>query len=371
MRRAPQALTTTLTIALLLLLTGCGQPPPTGAPIRLAAPSCTKHSVPVTIAPDNPVPYRIVGWLCTPNPGQPHAGTVQLLVAGLTYSHSYWDTAYQPETYSYVRAANAHGYATFSIDRLGTGESDRPPADQLTLQAHAYAISQIIIHLRRGGLGGTYYTSVVGVGHSLGAGILQYEAGTVQDPLYVPNYLILTGYLTKANPDTVARIGAALHPANDDPVLILTDPPAGYLTTLPGTRQQIFLDPAHVDPVLVGGDENRKTTTSLAERTTVSAARDPKITRGIDVPVLLIVGQHDLLACSDTAGLSCADSNAIMARENGNFSERACLAAYVVPDTGHAINLHHNAHDAYDHADDWVDAYTLEPASRRDSNGCL
>lgn len=345
-----------LTVALAataLSVAGCASEaaPPIGGGVT--APECTEQSVPVTLDPASSTVYHIVGWLCVPGFDTPRSRTVQLLVSGLTFSHTYWDPDYQPATYSYVEAANERGYATFNIDRIGVGASDRPPAELLTLQAHAFTISQIVRDLRRGAVGGVTFDTVVGVGHSLGAGILQYEAGTVTDRDQVPDILVLTGYLTKTNPEVVAAIGQALHPAAEDAAFAGVRLPPGYLTTRPGERT-IFLDPADVDPAMMAADEADKQTSSMAERTTVSAARDPRVMHAIAVPILIIVGQHDRLGCDDALGLSCANEQAILSRETDNFPAAACLAAYVVPQAGHAINMHRNARNAFDAGNDWI-----------------
>jgi hypothetical protein len=351
--RSTRRLTAALAAAS-LSLAGCASQsaPPIGGGV--AGPTCTKQSVPVNLDPGSPTVYHIVGWLCVPDNDAARSHTVQLLVSGLTFSHAYWDSEYQPATYSYVEAANRRGYATFNIDRIGVGQSDHPPAELLTLQAHAYTISQIVKDLRTGTIGGVTFDTVIGVGHSLGAGILQYEAGTVTDRGRVPDLLILTGYLTKTDPTVVAAIGQALHPATEDAAFAGDRLPPGYLTTRPGERT-IFLDPSDVDPGMVAADEAEKQTSSMAERTTVSAARDPQVMHAIAAPILVIVGQHDRLGCDDAIGLSCADTPTILRRESNNFPSAGCLAAYVLPGAGHAINLHRNAHAAYDAGNDWID----------------
>lgn len=310
----------------------------------------------MTLGANDGAVYHIVGWLCRGDRDAQQASTVQLLVSGITYSHHYWDSTYEPATYSFVHAANARGYATFAIDRLGIGRSDRLPADKLTLQTHATAISQVISGLRSGAIGGTAFRSVVGVGHSFGAGVLQYLTGTATDRRRAPDLLLLSGYLSKANPETLAQIGSALYPAAEDPAFATANLPEGYLTTRPGTRS-LFVG-ADADPAIVAMDESQKATTTLAERTTVGAARDPMVTRAITVPVLLMVGQRDLLACADLPGLSCLDDAALVARERENF-ERACLDAYVARAAGHSINTQRSAVEAYKHGNDWIDARTV------------
>src|SRR5205085_7879859 len=90
----------------------------------------------------------------------------------------------------------SRGYSTFAIDRLGTGLSHKPPADLLTTQSHAYVVGQIVQKLRAGAIGGRTFSTVVGVGHSFGAGILQYLAGTATVAATIPDYLVLGSFLT-------------------------------------------------------------------------------------------------------------------------------------------------------------------------------
>lgn len=357
-----------LTVVVVLTATGCAATHP--MLIQSPPASCTEQSVPVTLSPTDPTRYRIVGWLCPAQGEQPRAALVQLLVSGLTYDHTYWDTTYEPDTYSYVRTANQHGYATFNIDRLGLGRSDRPPAELLTMQAHAFTIAQLVAGLRTGAIGGTAFPTVVGVGHSMGAGILQYEAGTATDAARVPDYLMLAGFLFNADPTAVAQIGAALYPADQDPGFAAADLPTGYFTTRPGTRGGLFYAAADADPAIIAIDETTKQTSTLAERTTLGSARDTKVTLAISVPVLLTVGQSDNLACDAALGLLCDTPAQLVTRESAHFSAQACLSTYVVPGAGHAFNLHRNARAAYDYGNRWLDKYTATP-THKDLNGCL
>lgn len=365
MRRLTLAITTI--VASIALTAGCtaygaGSTDPTGV-------TCTQQTVPVNLSATDPTIYRIVGRLCLTS-DTARAKTVQLLVSGLTYDHNYWDIGYQPDLYSYVHAATHHGYSTFNIDRLGVGLSDHPPADALTLQAHAHTVAQIVARLRTGNVGGAAFQTVVGVGHSFGAGILQYEAGTVTDTARVPDYLILGDFLNRADPDVVARIGAALYPADQDPRFASAGLPPGYLTTRPGTRSEVFFHYPAVDPPILIVDETLKQTSTLAERSTMGAARDASVIRAIQVPILITVGQNDSLDCNEALGLSCADATAVMTREASHYSAKACLSAYVVPDAGHVTNLHRKARAAYDYSNAWLDSHTIDDSSK-DANGCL
>lgn len=75
------------------------------------------------------------GTYCAPTTKNKNNGKIQLLFASLTVGRGAWSALggigtdympYKPEKYSWVRYANAKGYATLSMDRLGVGQSSRP-----------------------------------------------------------------------------------------------------------------------------------------------------------------------------------------------------------------------------------------------------
>src|SRR5689334_22866807 len=70
---------------------------------------CSEQALRVTLAPGQANTFRVIGTLCSQGPA---AGkTVQLLLHGSTYARYYWDFPYEPQHYSYVRAATKDGYA--------------------------------------------------------------------------------------------------------------------------------------------------------------------------------------------------------------------------------------------------------------------
>jgi pimeloyl-ACP methyl ester carboxylesterase len=332
--------------------------------------TCAQYTVPVTLTASDPTVYHVVGRLCTRDDALRGAKTVQLLVSGLTYDHNYWNPGYLPNTYSWVYDETSAGYSTFAIDRLGVGLSDHPPADELTVQNEAWQIEQIIQALRAGTVGGIAFQTVVGVGHSLGAGILQYEAGTATGAGNVPDYLVLSDFLNAINPAGVNQVNSSLYPAAQDPAFASAGLPSGYETTMPNTRGSDFYYAPGADPAMIASDESTKQTGSAAEFTAFSAARTSAVTHGIHVPTLLAVGQYDALDCNEAAGLSCANDAAVMARESGNFSPTACLKTYVQPNAGHDIDLHIGAASFFNRVSTWLDNYTINYVNQKDANGC-
>jgi pimeloyl-ACP methyl ester carboxylesterase len=287
--------------------------------------------------------YQLAGWACWR--GTPTHKPVEILVAGFTYDHAYWDFPYQPQTYSYVQAATTAGYVTYDIDRLGTGRSSYPPSELLTASAHVYALHQLVARVR------TEFPAVpvVTVGHSAGSGTVLQEAATYADT----DGVILTGLLHEPEP-AGAQLFASFYPANADPAFSGLRPDPGYLTTQPGLRGPDFYNMLVADPVVIGWDEATKSTGSSTELGTGDTAFLASTSQAIQVPVLLAVGQDDASFCSDAVGLSCDDSAAVLARESADFSPAAVLEAYVLPLSGHDINLHPNAPLWFAAANDWM-----------------
>jgi hypothetical protein len=111
--------------------------------------------------------YNINAKLCLPTALPPTSvQTVQFLIHGINFDKGYWEI---PGS-SYLDAAAAAGYATFSYDRLGVGASDHPDPIQVVQSAVQVEIAHKLIQgLRSGIIGKKAFTKVVGVGHSYGS----------------------------------------------------------------------------------------------------------------------------------------------------------------------------------------------------------
>ncbi len=134
--------------------------------------------------------HDVVGDLCAAGP--PAGRVLQLLISGAGYGSLYWDFPFQPETYSYARAALAAGYATFNFDRPGLGRSARPFGLWLDVDRQAVALQQIIAAL---GARETF-ARVVLVGHSFGS--VMAIAHGVRYP-GAADGIILTGFAHNTN----------------------------------------------------------------------------------------------------------------------------------------------------------------------------
>ncbi|GLZ00828.1 alpha/beta hydrolase [Actinoplanes sp. NBRC 103695] len=336
-------LLTRLALAAALILTGVAQATPAAQaqPLPAARPGCARHDLAVTLtATPGAVPYRLAGWLCRPA----HATTtVQVLIPGLTYTHRYW-TGLDQRT-DYTATALAGGDAVYLIDRISTGASDRPPADQVTATTEATVTHQVIRALRDGTIG--RFTRVVSVGHSYGSVIAMAEAATYHDV----DALVLTGLLHDIRLDEMTRFITDLHPAAADPKFADTAPPDGYMTTRPGSRPGYFLNPQTAARGATGWDEQTKTTATTGELT-FTPDDELAYSRAITVPVLFVMGATDALFCG--TGQPCTTTADICQREHTAFPNGTPLAAVTVPRTGHSLNLHRAAPLAFTAITAWL-----------------
>jgi len=362
----------------------------------VAVENCHPVRLPVALEQGGARQAHLAGDVCYPSQQVPALQrTIQVLVSGTSYGKSYWDFPHRPDTYSYVRAANAAGFTTFNLDRVGIGGSSRPLSSEVTIASNAYSIHQAIQRLRHGAVDGVRYDRVVLVGHSLGSLIAWYEAAEYQDV----DAVIASGILHTFDGPGVAKFGMTLYPAALDPRFTgkIIDP--GYLTTTPGTRAESFYHLPNVDPEVVDTDEALKETTTMFEAADVfeqerpgslGGARRPictlltpacegatrphwyGVTPKITVPVLNVVGEYDTLLCGGATRLNrCADPKKMREDESAHFRGLAkrCLVQAWVPDSGHNLNLHRNAPSWFDLANRWA-AFTVGQSAGGSDQAC-
>lgn len=323
------------------LVAGTGMPPAAASTSRggIASVICRPAAYSIALAPGAATRYTVRGTLCTP--GVAYGRTVQLLLGGILYTRAYWDWPVKPRTYSWVRAMNAAGYAMLNIDRIGGGASDHPPAAQVTIDANAYVAHQLVRDLRQGPAA---FARVMLVGHSLGSLISIVEAGRYRDV----DGVILTGFMHAPGPGTAAFSQSGLLPAQTNPAL--RSLPSGYLRERPGTRVTYFYDPANADPAVIAYDDasvapiGTATIGELGQFARVLTS--PAYSWAIVAPVLVLTGRQDALFGAAAAG-----------KEPSFYRTGLPLKVDVLPDTGHALNLHRSAPRAFALARAWADRH--------------
>ncbi|MDN3359686.1 alpha/beta fold hydrolase [Actinomadura sp. DC4] len=267
---------------------------------------------------------------------RPTSKALQILVPGITYTHSYFDFPGFEGRYSYTRFMNDRGYDTLAIDRLGMGRSTRPPGGVLVNAfSNADALRQVVGAVRSNGLEGRSYDRIVLTGHSYGTFVSDLTAATYHDV----DGVIGTGWFQQPTALGVAGIVAILWPAAIDARFFGTIADPTYVTTRPGTRG-FFYRRADTDPAVIAADEATKDTASLSE-TTYLLPEAAGLTTRIGVPTLRVIGQYDNVICNP---LPCT-RNGLARLAPALFPAGA--EVHVQPGAGHDVALELNNVDGF------------------------
>ncbi|MBF5001918.1 alpha/beta fold hydrolase [Nocardia sp. BSTN01] len=300
--------------------------------------SCRTVQIPVTIGSE-PTSGQITGDYCEPRQSN---DIVLLLVGGGAENADYWNMPGLSEGSLALSAARA-GYASLAIDRLGTGRSTIPRSSvSVTYPEIVSTTEQTTSALRHNpALFGRSWSKVVGIGHSLGSGTL---AGVAANTPSALDALILTGYGPQVTPQTAELNALYQKPANTvDPKWAGLDD--GYLTVVPTGVDKVglFYLP-DTTPHTLALAATHQGTLSKTELQTRPQGGDALAQGGrVQVPALIVDGQHDRHYCEDnpidspaTIAPTCADQQAFYNYEK-QLLANTCLATRVLPDTGHAF----------------------------------
>jgi pimeloyl-ACP methyl ester carboxylesterase len=300
-----------------------------------AATTCQSVTVPVALAEGGPKAYSVSGKLCLPPSGQ--ANSVILTVHGATYDHHYWDWPYVPQVYSYRNFMTNAGYAVFVYDRIGDGLSSHPVSTDISVNSNGYVAHELVQALRQGQINGYTFKHVVLAGHSLGSYTSWVEAGQYRDV----DAVILTGIAHKMSSTIGTLLSQDIYPAQQDPAFQNLGLDAGYLTTRPGARNAMFYYPATTDPNVAQLDEKTKQTATQTELNGVFATGQGSATyysAFINVPIFIVDGQDDVIFCGNGAA-DCSTSASLQSAERPYYSASPSVTSFVVPASGHDINL--------------------------------
>ncbi|GAA1597321.1 alpha/beta hydrolase [Kribbella sancticallisti] len=301
---------------------------------------CEEVRIPVALGAGKPVDAEVTGTLCRPR-GRDR-GVLQVLIPGGGYDRNYWTWRGDPRGPSYVEAMNRAGYPTFALDRIGTGQSSAPPSGSFAPDSQTFTIHQVLRALR------SQYERIVLVGNSLGSTISRMIA--VHHPEDADG-LILTGESSTPNWPVFEQLGADYITAAEHPLLVRRNLDSGYGVLRPGVRRGWFYyGPTAANSVVARDEANPEPDVFPTDPEFGSVA----LNRQIKVPVLVVVGSHDRLICG-TGASDCSSSAALLAGERPYYATD--LAALVVPNTGHVLNLHRTAPTFYPHLAHWTNQH--------------
>ncbi|WP_174273241.1 alpha/beta hydrolase [Sphingomonas bacterium] len=330
-----------------LVATEAQAAPPASAPLQ-----CRTYNFGVKQFSTDIIRQSVWGQLCFR--GQLTSDTpVQLLIHGGAYNHTYWDSPFKPEVYSYVQAATKRGYATLNIDRLGYGQSDHPVATTLNFDVAGYITHQLVQTLRGGALG-VRFTRVILNGHSMGALTAENEAANYHDV----DGLIVSGIGHNLNPPPEQL--TTFTPAATDPKFVGQLALATYLTSRPNVRISVFVSGGTYDPAIPPYEEGiLKDTLSPTEFTALPIDTNDQVqlTQKITAPVLFAQGRYDKIWCTGTFDCQ-TDPQAL---KEPTYWQPGVFTRVVIPDAGHSINSNLSAPTFYETTFTWLAQHGLAP----------
>jgi pimeloyl-ACP methyl ester carboxylesterase len=224
-------------------------------------------------------------------------------------------------------------------------------SETLTASATAQDLHDIVLAARHGLGGGAPFGKVITVGHSLTSGTSIMEATAYHDV----DGLLLTGYSHAVNVPETSSVIATYHSSTRDPEFAGRGLDPGYLTTRPGTRMHDFYDPGDVDPAVLALDERDKEVFSLTEYPDGMLSTLPGMSNFITAPVLIVVGGRDRMLCGVNYAV-CASSATLQAEEAPFFAPATRLRTFVLPGSGHAVNLARNTVEYHDAVISWANS---------------
>ncbi|KAM7219391.1 Alpha/Beta hydrolase protein [Rhypophila decipiens] len=300
--------------------------------------------------------FTINAIYCRPHPAShrrhPNREALQILVHGITYNKDMWSGLGLDDQYNWHAAANAEGYHTLAIDRVGHGPGAKTayngqsfPDPLLIVQSdfHVESIFQLINTIRDNTQRNVIkkkFDKIIYVGHSYGSFIGAALARLHPSSL---NALILTGYSTSINLNTANVLSfvspATLFPQN--PSRFPHSQPKGYqaISTL-SARKEVYFSGSY-DPAIPPLDFAYLTDTiTTGESATLIRTASVPVT-GYTGPVMIVTGEDDYIFCH-TVGKTCEE---IMQDTLAGFFpdiEDSNKGYFVPPRTGHCLTLHYS-----------------------------
>ena len=253
---------------------------------------------------------KIYGQYCEPTTRFPaRSGTLQLLVHGNSYDHQYFnafDEVPSSLANSWAAYANAQGFPTLAIDRLGSGKSSKPDPINVVQAPYQSELYNALIKILRSSAKLSIPTSwkkIVWVGHSFGS-IVGTQIST-NHPAAIDIY-IQTGFAIPT-PDENALPGELadvyVQASVYDPRRFPPGPYVpGYLvsSSKEGRRNTFYSNPiTHFSSALYDRDFEKKDILSLGDALTQNIYNSTSYTN----PVYVLTGKQDAVFCGNGSRL--------------------------------------------------------------------
>ena len=274
--------------------------------------------------------------------------TLQVLVNGFSYNHTYWDTMrINGVDYSYARFMANQGFDVLALDVLGTGASSVPNGDVLNPDESASALAQVLTSLRskKNNPINEGFQKIALVGHSVGTITAVLTVGMNPD---VAEVLVATGW------------SYAPHEVLLDPLLVeqALRGPDSYIRFPPEERVRLFyfsdsadLDVIAFDNANLADQFPRGILTQglpLLQALALGDIEQIKLLSRVNqvtVPVLIQLGEFDLMIAPPR----------FPDLERELYSGSSDVTLQILESMGHSFNLHRNNMQSWTRIDQWIE----------------
>lgn len=303
--------------------------------------------------------YDLAATYCAPASGAP--SIVQLLTHGIGFDRSYWDIPFNNFNYSYTNiAVGQYGYATLSWDRLGIGMSTHPdPIADVQAPLEQAALTALTQSLLAGSISGVpEFAKVVHVGHSFGS---ELSYGLSRDNPTLTSGLVLSGFSQNGSFLPYFELGGNFIAVQNSPLASEYAP--GYFAAGDASGVQTnFFAPNDFDPSILAFAFATGQPVSEGELLTIGGEA-----MGINtaaVPVLIITGERDLPYCGgDCLNTGNPSLPNIPSSSQQYFPDAKPFEVFIVPGTGHALNLEYTHPTSYSTINTFLDSNGLAASS--------
>ena len=255
--------------------------------------------------------------------------TLQVLVHGLTYNHTYWDPygAAKPGR-SYARFMAKKGYVVLALDLLGTGASSVPNGEMLNFTQNVISLVQVLTPIRsQQHLQKNLIRHIALVGHSGGTILSVLTAGSSP---HIADFLIATGW-SYAPHQVFSQdiIDAALGqtPYIRFPSELRT---ALFYYTPTARPRQISFDNSQLADQFPNGALTEGLPLLMAlEKEPIEVIKEISGVVQVKVPVLVQLGDMDVIA-----------KPFLPEKEKVLYSGSPNVTVQVLENIGHSLNLH-------------------------------
>jgi len=274
--------------------------------------------------------------------------TLQVLVHGFSYNHTYWDTRrINGVDYSYARFMANQGFDVLALDALGTGASSVPNGDLLNLDESASALAQVLTSLRskkNNPIDEGFQKIALG-GHSVGtitSVLVMGQSGSALADVLVATGWSYTPHVVGLDP---VWVGQAL--SGPDP----------YLRLPPSERERLFYYVPGADLDVLAFDQRRLADqfprgilsqglpllTALAVGD-LEQVKQLSLVDQVTVPVLVQLGEFDLEIAPPR----------FPELERKLYAGSSDVTVQILAAMGHSFNLHENNLQSWRRIAQWI-----------------